>query len=206
MRLPQDKVREMFISWRGAKPSEDIEPTKESVLSTMSSRRLGVHLFGSWTTTENWSGASRPFVVCNADVPMRSEQFEQCRRAEQDHASVGSAGSTSNYDPDKLFCTVFAMSVMEKEWWNEHLHRSATLYLTRLKSAVATVEDGSAQLALERSLVRTATEKGTRDRSRGSRKQPRKSQEHSGPVHSRKGRTICDEFSTRLPAKCLRMP
>ena len=42
------------------------------------------------------------FVAYNADVRMLSEQVE--RRAERDHAFVGSAGSTSNYNPQCSRC------------------------------------------------------------------------------------------------------
>ena len=88
------------------------------------------------------------------------------------------------------------MAVADTEWWNENLHRPAILYLTRIKLAATVVEDGTAQLALERSVARTGTGKGARDRLRGSRKQPRKSQESSGPVYSLTERKFCDEFNT----------
>ena len=148
------------------------------------------HLLRSWTTTEKWSGASHScttilhndacFVVYIADVPVRSEQFERLReRAERDHAALGAAGSTSNYDPAEPWGTVYAMSVADKEWWNEILHRHAVLYLARLKSAATAAEDGNAQPAPERS-GRTSPGAGTPERSRGSRKHPRQSQESSG--------------------------
>ena len=66
------------------------------------------------------------------------------------------AGSTSNCDPAKPWGTVFAMVVADKEWWNANLHRPASLYRTRIKSAATAVEDGIAQPALERSVARTA--------------------------------------------------
>ena len=97
------------------------------------------------------------FVVDNADVRMRSELFKRLRRrAERDHADVGSAGSTSNYDPAKPWGT---LAVADTEWWNENLHRPAILYLTRIKSAAA-VEDGTAQPALERSGLNCHRERG----------------------------------------------
>ena len=62
----------------------------------------------SWTTTDRLSRLSHTCTTTigstftNADVRMRSEQFERLRRrAERDHAAVGSAGSTSKYDPTK---------------------------------------------------------------------------------------------------------
>ena len=87
-----------------------------------------------------------------------------------------------------------------QEWWNENLHRPAILHLDRIKSVATAVEDRTAQPALQHSIARTATVKGTRDRSRCSRKQPRKSQKPSESVFSGKGRTFW-QHRGRLPAK-----
>ena len=85
------------------------------------------------------------FVVYNAYVRMRSEQFERLRRkAERDHAAARTAGSASDYDQAKPCRTVFAMAVANEERRNENLHRPAMFCLTRIKSASTTVEDGTA--------------------------------------------------------------
>ena len=85
------------------------------------------------------------FVVYSAYVRMRSEQFELLRRkSERDHATAGTAGGASDYDPAKPWRTVFAMAVANEEWWNENLHRRALFFLTRIKSASTAVEDGTA--------------------------------------------------------------
>ena len=85
------------------------------------------------------------FVVFNADVLLRSEQFERLRRkAERDHAAAWTSGGASDYDPVKPCRTMFAMAVANEEWWNENLHRPTMFYLTRIKSASTVVEDGTA--------------------------------------------------------------
>ena len=84
------------------------------------------------------------FVVFNADVLLRSEQFKRLRRkAERDHAAAGTAGGASDYDPAKPCRTVFAIAVANEEWWNENMHRPTMFYLTRIKSASTVVEDGT---------------------------------------------------------------
>ena len=100
---------------------------------------------------------------------------EQLRwRAKRDHAALGAAGSMSNYVAGQ---TVSAMGVANEELWIVNLHRPAIFCLTRLKSAPTAV-GGTARPAVDR------------ERSRGSRKHPRKLQDSSGSVLSRKRRTI----------------
>ena len=108
------------------------------------------------------------FVLYNADVRMRSEQFERLRwKSERDHATAGTAGGASDYDPAKPWGTVFAMAVANEEWWNENLQRLAMLYLTRIKSAPTAVEDGTAQPASSGSLVLEDRRPEAQERSTG---------------------------------------
>ena len=109
---------------------------------------------------EKCSGASHLwFVEYNADLRLRSEQFEERLRwrAERYYASVGSAGSTSNYDP----ATVIAMA--RSGGMRTCTGPPIILYLTRIKPAATAVEDGTAQPALKRPNFRGR--KGTLDRS-----------------------------------------
>ena len=92
----------------------------------------------------------------------------------------------SNHDPAKPWRTVSATAVTDKEWWNENLQRPTILHLAHLQSAATAAVDDTVQPALERS-DRNAPGAWTQERSRGSRMHPRKSQESSGSVSSRKG-------------------
>jgi len=90
------------------------------------------------------------FIIYTADVRMRSENFERLRRhAERDHEATVQCGGCSTFDVTKPWNTVFAKANADKDWWNDNLHRPAMLYLTRIQTAAAVVDDGTSQPALD---------------------------------------------------------
>ena len=69
---------------------------------------------------------------------MRSEHFERLRR-------LAERGADPGFDPAKPWYTVFKLAIEDKLWWDEHLHRPAVLFLTNVKTATQTAEDGTVQ-------------------------------------------------------------
>ena len=118
------------------------------------------------------------FIVYDADVKMRAEQMQRMRRrAEGEHEEL-EAGRKSGFDPAKPWKKVFEMAISdgEKLWWDEHLHRPAVFFLTKIKNAEEVVDDHTAQpsLAAPTEGGRQRQDRGVRLRSR-SRSPPRKS-------------------------------
>ena len=79
------------------------------------------------------------FVVYNADVWVRSEQFER-------FAPEGRAGTTQR--PGRI-TTQLSRAGRSSRWpsrtrWNENLHRPAMFHLTRIKWAATAVAEGTA--------------------------------------------------------------
>ena len=90
------------------------------------------------------------FIVYNADVRMRAEQWERLRRkAERTHEEASAAGLQSLYDPAKPWKSVVRAALEDRNWWDENLHRPAILFLTRVRSAADAIDDRTAQPALE---------------------------------------------------------
>jgi len=90
------------------------------------------------------------FIIYMADVRMRSENFERLRRhVERDHEKDVRCGGTSDFDINRPWNTVFAKAIADKDWWNDNLHRPAMLYLARIQTASAVMDDGTAQPALD---------------------------------------------------------
>jgi hypothetical protein len=146
-------------------------------------------------------GAQAWFIVYSADVRMRSEQFDRVRRyAERDHDKAVQEGITTHFDPSKPWHTIFRAAIEDKLWWDENLHRPAVLFLTKVKSAPETINDGTVQQLeggehsghlRQRSRSRRRLQ-GTSDRGhrRGS----------GGGTYTKKGHRFCDAFNT--PAGC----
>ena len=149
-------------------------------------------------------GAEAWFLIYNADVRMRSEQFERLRRkAERDHAEATALGGSSGFKPDKPWFTVFALAAGDKEWWNDNLHRPVMLFLTRITSARTALGDGTAQPDLDHP-TSSGSARGQADRDRKNRtkaksRSPRARdarQDDGGAVFSRKGRRFCEDFNS----------
>jgi len=159
----------------------------------------------------NMYGSAAWFIIYNADVRMRSEHFERLRRhAERDHADAVDCGVSTAYDITRPWNTVFAKANGDKDWWNENLHRPTMLYLTRIKSASAAVDDGTSQPALDQfgsgSSVggRGHSGPGTdnnsggragRGRSRSQRRQ-RAGANRDKQKTTKRGNRICDAFNS----------
>ena len=159
------------------------------------------------------------FLIYQADVLMRCEQFERIRRHVERQAaaggtlqSFGMGGQTGNvFDPKKPWQAVFEFAVSDKLWWDEHLHRPAMLYLTKVRSAADVTADGTAQptlvtpggggnpsapLSEHRARSRSPMQ---RRRQRGA-KQPNAAP-HSDPAppgttYTTKGRRHCEAFNS----------
>jgi len=151
------------------------------------------------------------FIIYTADVRMRSENFERLRRhAERDHDATLRCGGASTFDVNKPWNTVFAKANADKDWWNDNLHRPAMLYLTRIQTAAAVVDDGTSQPALDHygsgSAIGSSRSngqggnKGGGGRSRSPRKNKRKNskneQKYCGAFNGKKGckRRDCNEL------------
>ena len=73
---------------------------------------------------------------------MRLEQFERLRRiAEALHSAATVSGTTSDFQPAKPWDSVFAMAVQNREFWAEHVHDPALLFLAHVKSRGSLEED-----------------------------------------------------------------
>ena len=98
----------------------------------------------------NTYGETAWFVVYTADVRMRSEQFDRLRRrAEREHADKVAQNVPSDFDPARPWKKVIRRALGDRNWWDENLHRPALLFLTRVRTAAISVDDGTVQPALD---------------------------------------------------------
>ena len=139
------------------------------------------------------------WLVYQADVRMRSEHFERLRRA----AERGTDPKIK-FNPAKPWFNVYKMAIDAKLWWDEHLHQDAVLFLTRVKTAAETMDDGTVQPALQAQEGLGAG--NTRRRSR-SNPRPRQRAEafptdSQGNVYTRGGVAFCNDYNT--PKGCNR--
>ena len=128
---------------------------------------------------------------------MRSEQFGRLRRrAERDHATVGPAGSSSNCDPAQPWpLRTKRRGIAQARHPLPHSHQVGGHSCRRWNRA--TCPGTQPHLNCRR--------KGTRDRSHGSRKHPRKSQDSSGSFHSRQvAREVHPSAWNSMHARCAR--
>jgi hypothetical protein len=103
--------------------------------------RYGEHIRSLLTTygTECW------FIIYQADVRMRSEQFERIRRKLQIDFEAGS--TQFGYAPAKPWDGVFAAAAHDREFWDSEVREKAILYLTKTVSYRDTSHDGTTQLS-----------------------------------------------------------
>ena len=139
------------------------------------------------------------WLVYQADVRMRSEHFERLRRA----AERGTDPKIK-FDPAKPWFSVYKMAINDKLWWDEHLHQDAVLFLTRVKSAAETADDGTVQPALQ---VQEGRGSGnSRRRSRSNHRPQRRAEgfptDNQGNVYTRGGTKFCDDYNS--PRGCNR--
>ena len=71
------------------------------------------------------------------------------RHAEREHDAAQAAGQASTFDPARPWSTVFAKAITDKEWWEDNLHRSVLLYLSRVRTAAQLLDDRTAQPTLD---------------------------------------------------------
>ena len=165
-------------------------------------------------------GDSAWFIVYNADVRMRAEQWDRLRRkAERAHDMATRAGIPSHFDPAPPWKSVVRSSLEDRNWWDENLHRPAMLFLTRVRSAADAVDDHTVQPTLE---TKSASPVGgatrgppppkqqdwrlrSRSRVRKDKKRARSRDRaggrtggEAGPPYtmSKRGRKICQAFQT----------
>ena len=139
-------------------------------------------------TFANQYGPQSWYLVYQADTRMRSEHFERLRR-------VAERGAYPGFDPAKHWYTVFKLAIEDKLWWDEHLHRPAVLFLTSVKTAAQTMDDGTVQQHIpdgrgngrRRSRSRKAAPRG------GNRAFP---SDNDGGVYTRAGLKFCEDFNT----------
>ena len=143
------------------------------------------------------------FLVYNADVRMRAERFQRLRRhAERDHALATAAGRQSAFDLARPWNTVFSMALVDKDWWEENVHRAALLYLGRIKSAAQVLDDGTSQpSSFSAGSVRASAGTSARrtPRSRTPQREPAgrpRGPGDDGAVYTKKGKRFCDDFNT----------
>ena len=178
------------------------------------------------TASQNY-GPDCWFIVYTADVRMRSEQFERLRRRLEETHVLAGGGATAHppsiYVPARPWNAVFAEAVADKAWWDSNLREKAVLYLTKLTTAAAAVDDGTVQpgLNLASDLPRqVGPPKNPRDsrarappevgepESRGARPEaPREraslaEQDSSGRyTKNHKGNKLCDAFNNNRCGK-----
>ena len=78
------------------------------------------------------------FLVYQADVRMRSEEFERLRRRT---AMEGQP----DFDPSAPWGTVFDLAVREKDFWDAEVHQKSLLFLARVRTPAELTHDGTAQ-------------------------------------------------------------
>ena len=103
-------------------------------------------------------GAQAWFLVYQADVRMRSEEFERIRRrlqAQHDRGAPAGTGATDPvaFEPDKPWNAVFHRAVHAGDaeaqaFWTREVKDQAFLFLTRLRTVADVTKDGTASEAM----------------------------------------------------------
>ena len=90
--------------------------------------RYGEHISSFLNTygTECW------FIIYQADIRMRSEQFERIRRRLQIDSDANRP--LHGFAPGKPWDGVFAVAVLDREFWDTFVRERAILYLTKAVS------------------------------------------------------------------------
>ena len=76
------------------------------------------------------------FIVYQADVRMRQEEFERIQRRAVMSQAPG-------YDAVKPWDSVFRLAVSEPAFWDSEVRDKAILFLTKLASVAQTRDDGT---------------------------------------------------------------
>lgn len=87
------------------------------------------------------------FLIYQADVRMRSEQFERIRRLLhiEYESAANSAGTVSGFDPVKPWDAVFAQAVRDREFWDREVSQPALMFLSGARTRFQLSTDGTAQ-------------------------------------------------------------
>ena len=166
--------------------------------------------YGEFIREQNQAyGRDAWFLVYQADVRMRSEQFDRLRRrAERQHQLEQAASMQSHFDPARPWSTVFHLALADKMWWDEHLHRPVVLFLAKIRSRAQVCDDGTTQPALAaldgppgRSGGRSNNNNNTRRNNRS--RTPRRQQQPGGgsaTITTNRGTPFCTAYNS--PAGC----
>jgi hypothetical protein len=152
------------------------------------------------------------FILYQADVRMRQEQFERIlRRLER--GRVAGIPCKFNYDPTKPWEACFKAAVADTEFWDQELKHPANLYLLKAKTAGDLMNDGTAHPEIQAAGLTRAREQGGRGTSRGRSRtrsqrrsgkhrgggdrQSRRSRDHNNYdyTHTEAGCAICTKFN-----------
>ena len=87
------------------------------------------------------------FIIYQADIRMRSEEFERIRRrGELARASLDPAQQPAHpLDPVKPWSFVFLQATQETEFWDLNVRHQCLLYLARVRTAAEITDDGTVQ-------------------------------------------------------------
>ena len=166
-------------------------------------------------------GAKCWFLIYQADVRMRSEEFERIRRTlESQHNKFNdtSLSALSDFDPKQPWNAVFkhAASDRSKTFWDREVRDKAFLFLGGLNSADALMDDETAQGKFPNNPEASSSADGQdktgrrrsrspgRKRSRSPKKtrppkSERQDQSRQGPdgsyTHNRRGNEICIKYN-----------
>jgi hypothetical protein len=91
----------------------------------------------------NTYGAECWFIIYQADVRMRSEQFERLRR--RLHIDLLAGTSQHGFTANKPWDGVFAAAVKDKEFWDSEVREKAILYLAKVTTFRDISHDGTSQ-------------------------------------------------------------
>ena len=167
--------------------------------------------YGEFIREQNQAyGNDAWFLVYQADVRMRSEQFDRLRRrAERQHQLEQADSFQSHFDPAKPWATVFHLALADKMWWDEHLHRPVVMFLAKIRSRAQVCDDGTTQPALAsidgppgRSGGRNNNNNNSTRRNNRSRT-PRRQQQPGGgssTITTARGKPFCTAYNS--PAGC----
>ena len=165
--------------------------------------------YGEFIREQNQAyGRDAWFLVYQADVRMRSEQFDRLRRrAERQHQLEQAASMQSHFDPARPWSTVFHLALADKMWWDEHLHRPVVLFLAKIRSRAQVCDDGTTQPALA-ALDGPPGRSGGRTNNNNTRRNnrsrtPRRQQQPGGgsaTITTNRGTPFCTAYNS--PAGC----
>ena len=148
----------------------------------------------------NTYGAECWFIIYQADVRMRSEQFERLRR--RLHIDLLAGTSQHGFTASKPWDGVFAAAVKDKEFWDSEVREKAILYLAKVATFRDISYDGTSQSS--RGPPHSSSQYPPQQKGQGHQGQKRKNRQepvskggkpNSKPPRGGKGQETCNNWN-----------